>query len=128
MNEERWKTLLLILGSPIWLPLIIALSATAITLIASFYVTLFFLAISLFAVEISLAASGLGAIGLALFNLAASSNTLLVCLLFAGALLCMGLSLILFYPSILAIKGIAKLVAKISLGIKSLIVRKEEQK
>ncbi len=128
MNEERWKTLRLILGSPIWLPLIIALSATAITLIASFYVTLFCLAISLFAVEISLAASGLGAIVLALVNLAASSNTLLVCLLFAGALLCMGLSLILFYPSILAIKGTAKLVAKISSGIKSLIVRKEEQK
>jgi hypothetical protein len=128
MNEERWKTLLLILGSPIWLPLIITLSATAITLIVSLYVTLFCLAISLFAVEISLAASGLGAIVLALVNLAASSNTLLVCLLFAGALLCMGLSLILFYPSILAIKGTAKLVAKISLGIKSLIVRKEEQK
>ena len=125
MKEERWKTLLLILGAPVWLPLIIAVAATAVSLIVAFYVTLFCLVISLFALEISLAASGLGAIFIALLNLTASSTPSLVCLLFAGALVCIGLSLLLFYPSVLAVKGVAKLVAKISLGIKSLIIRKE---
>ena len=127
MNEEKQKTLLLILGAPIWLPLIIALAATAASLILILYVALFSLVITLFAVEISLAASGLGAIFIALLNLAASSNTLIVCLFFAGALVCIGLSLLLFSPSVLAFKGVATLVAKISLGIKSLIVRKEER-
>lgn len=125
MNKERWKTLLLILGAPVWLPLIIAAAATAVSLIVSFYVTLFCLVISLFALEISLAASGLGAIFIALLNLTASSNPSLVCLLFAGALVCIGLSLLLFYPSVLAVKGVAKLVTKISLSIKSLMIRKE---
>ncbi len=125
MNKERWKTLLLILGAPVWLPLIIAAAATAVSLIVSFYVTLFCLVISLFALEISLAASGLGSIFIALLNLTASSNPSLVCLLFAGALVCIGLSLLLFYPSVLAVKGVAKLVTKISLSIKSLMIRKE---
>ena len=125
MKEERWKTLLLILGAPVWLPLIITLVILAASLILTFYVTLSCLVISLFALEISLAASGLGAIFFALLNLTASSNPSLVCLLFAGALVCIGLSFILFYPTILAVKGIAKLVANISLGIKSLIFRKE---
>ena len=127
MNEEKWKTLLLILGAPVWLPLIIALAATAASLILTLYLALLGLVIALLTLEISLAASGLGSIFLALLNLAASSNTLVVGLLFAGALVCIGLSLTLFYPSVLAFKGVAKLVAKISLGIKSRIVRKEER-
>lgn len=127
MNEQRWKTLLLILGAPVWLPLIIAVAATALSLILTLYVTLFCLVLSLFAVEISLAASGLGAALFALLNLSASSTPSLVCLLFAGALVCIGLSIILFYPSVLAVKGTAKLVTNISSGIKSLIFRKEER-
>ena len=127
MNEQRWKTLLLILGAPVWLPLIIAVAATAVSLIVALYVTLFCLVISLFALEVSLAAGGFGTILFALLNLTASSNPSLVCLLFAGALVCIGLSIILFYPSVLAVKGTARLVTNISSGIKSLIFRKEER-
>ena len=125
---KMWEILLLSIGSPVWVPLAIALAVTALSLILALYIVLWSLTVSLCAIELSVAISGLGALFASPIQLVAGGNALAAGVLFSVALVCVGLSLVLFQPSILAVKGTAKLTKQIWLGIKSLIVRKEEQK
>ena len=124
---KTWEILLLSIGSPVWVPLAIALAITALFLILALYIVLWSLTVSLCAIEFSLAVSGLGAFFASLLQLVAGGNALAAGVLFSVALVCIGLSLVLFLPTILAVKGTAKLTKQIWLGIKSLIVRKEKK-
>ncbi len=124
---KTWEILLLSVGSPVWVPLAIALAVTALSLILALYIVLWTLTVSLCAVDLSLTVSGLGAVFASLLQPVAGGNTLAAGVLFSVALVCIGLSLVLFHPSILAIKGTVKLTKQIWLGIKSLIVRKEKR-
>ena len=124
---KKWEILLLSVGAPVWVPLAIALAATALSLILTLYIVLWALTVSLCVVELSLAVGGLGAVFASLPQLVAGGNTLAAGVLFSAALVCIGLSLALFHPIILAIKGTVALTKQIWLGIKSLIVRKEKK-
>ena len=124
---KTWEILILSIGSPVWVPIAIAMTVTAASLILTLYIVLWSLTVSLCAVEFSLAIGGLGAIFISLIQLVAEGNTMTTGVLFSGALVCIGLSLVLFRPTILAIKGTAKLTKQVWLGIKSLIARKEKR-
>ncbi len=125
---KKWQLILLICAFPVWFPLAVAFAATSAVLVLTLYIVLWTLILSLCVVEISLAACGLGATFTALFQILLESNGYVAGVLFAGALLCTGLTLILFHPCILAIKGTGKLSKRIWLGIKFLIIGKEKRK
>jgi uncharacterized membrane protein len=124
---KMWERVLLICGSPVWVPLAIALAATAFALIVSLYVILWCLIVTLWALEISLTAAALGATFAGVLQLLLNTNGYVAGTLFACTLISAGLALILFSPCIHATKGMARLSAKIWLGIKFLIIGKEKR-
>ena len=118
-----WEIVLLVLGSPIWIPL----AAAAVVIVLAAYVVLWSLLISLYAIELSIAACGLGGCVSAVFPLLQSNGFAAGVLLCAG-LVCAGIAILLFFPCKLAAKGAWKLSKTILLGIKFLIIGKEKAK
>lgn len=115
-----WEILLLVLGFPLWLPLLIA----GFAVLLAVYVTIWAVIVSLWAAELSLAVGALGAVAMGVVLLCRGDGTRgLLC--FAGALVLAGLSVFGFYGCKALTKGAAKLTKKIALGIKSLFLRKE---
>ena len=101
------KTVLLILGSPIWLSLIISAFAIVISLYAVLW-SLIVSAWSVFGALVGCAAGGIiGAI-----IIAATSNLATGAMLIASALICLGLAIFAFYGCRAATKGTAILSAK----------------
>ena len=117
---RAWEIVLLILGSPIWLSLLIA----AVAVFFSIYITLWSLLISLWAVELSIALSAVGGIVLAVV-LFAQGQTPAGLAMFGAGLLCAGLTIFLFFGCLAASKGIIRLTKLIIKGVKSLFIGKE---
>lgn len=115
-----WEILLLILGSPIWLSLLLAAAAVALSL----YAVLWSLVVSLWAVEISLWGAALGTVvggmGMAIFGYVTAGLAML-----GAGLICAGLSVFLFFGCIAAMKGTLLLTRKIAVGIKRWFTGKE---
>ena len=110
---SAWEIVLLILGSPIWLSLIIA----AIAVVLSVYVVLWSVIISLYAVFFSLAVCGIA--GVFVFPVFAfMGNTVQGVFLIGCGLVCVGLAILMFMVSNLATKGILWLSRKIWFLIK----------
>lgn len=117
---KAWEIVLLSVGSPVWVPLLIA----AFAVILSLYLSLWALVISLWAVFVSLAACGLAGI------VAGVSYAILVkpidgILLVAAGFVCAGLAIFAFIGCKAATKGTVRLTKKIVLGIKNLFVGKD---
>lgn len=120
---KAWEIALLVLGSPIWLSLLIA----AFIVILSVYIVIWSLVISLWAIETSLAACALGGV-VAAGIIAVQGNGLTgIAMLGAGAF-CAGLSIFLFFGCKAFTKGTLVLTKKIALGIKGMFVGKEKSK
>ncbi len=117
------EIVLLVLGSPIWLSLLIA----AFAVILSLYASLWSVVICLWAVFGSLIGCAFG--GVVAGGVFACSGTVLsgIAMLAAG-IVCAGLSIFMFYGCKAATKGILLLTKKMALGIKSLFVGKEAAK
>lgn len=116
-----WEILFLILGSPIWLSLLIAVFAVIISL----YATLWSVIISLWAVEVSLWGCALGGIlGGVIIGFVA--NKLPGIALAGAGIVCIGLSIFLFYGCKAATKGILLLTKRMALGTKNCFIRKGE--
>ena len=117
---KAWEIVLLVLGSPVWLPLLIAAFAVALSL----YVVVWALVVCLWAAVISLAAGALWCL-VEVFRYQHSGNP--GGALFAGgaALICAGLTIALFIGGKYAAKGAVLLAKRIVLGIKSRIAGKE---
>lgn len=102
-NKRRmkaWEIALLILGSPVWVPLLIA----AIAVMLSLYAVLWSLVISLWAVFASVAACVIG--GLAGGTIIALSGNVTTGIALIGAgIACAGLSIFLFFGCLFATKG-----------------------
>lgn len=120
---KGWEIALIILGSPLWLPLLIA----AFAVILSLYIVIWSLIISLWAVELSLLACAVaGLVGAVVFALKGNAP---VAVASAGlCLLSAGLSVFMFYFCLFASKGILKLTKKAALGIKKSFTGKEKTK
>ncbi len=119
-RHKVWQTILLVLGSPIWLSLLIALFAVLFAV----YVAAWAVIISLWAVEAAFIVSALAGAAagiLLIFRGNLPSGLVLI----AAALVLAGLSIFLFFGCLMATKGILALTKKILSGIKSLFLRKE---
>lgn len=117
---KAWEIVLLVLGSPIWLSLLIAVFAV----ILSLYVVLWSVIISLWAVLCSLIGSALGGIVLAVV-FAFQGNVFTGIAMLSAGICSAGLSIFLFFGCKAVTKGILLLTKKMALSIKTLFVRKE---
>ncbi len=115
------EIILLILGSPLWLVLLIAVFAV----ILSLYVVLWSVIISLWAVFGSLAGCSFG-FTIAGIVLACNGNALTGIAMIGAGIICVGFSIFVFYGCKAATKGILILTKKLALWIKNLFIKKEE--
>ncbi len=120
---KAWEIVLLALGSPIWIPLLIA----AFAVIFAAYAVIWSLIASLWALEVSVAACSLAGIFDAFVFLIRGNVTIGIAMLGAGAFFA-GMSILLFFGCKQATQYILHLTKKMALGIKSVFVGKEDVK
>ena len=118
---RAWEIVLLVLGSPIWLSLLIA----AFAVILSLYISLWSVIVSLWAVFASFIGCALGGIAAGI-GFAIGDNGLTGIALIGAGIVCAGLSVFMFYGCRTATKGALLLTKKIALGIKNGFIKKEE--
>lgn len=118
---KTWEILLLVLGAPLWVPLLIA----AFAVVLSVYLSWWSVIVSLWAVFGALVGSAFGSIigGAAI---AVSGNGASGTVLLAGGLVCAGLSIFMFFGCKAATKGTVMLTKKFVLWIKNCFVKKED--
>ena len=119
---RAWEILLLVLGSPIWLSLLIALLAV----VFSVYVSIWAVVVSLWAVEISLIASAFACAAAGILCLFRGSFWQGVAVFGAGCV-CAGLAIILYSLCKSVSKGCWTIGKKMTRGIKNLFLRKENK-
>ncbi|MBE5887020.1 MAG: DUF1700 domain-containing protein [Lachnospiraceae bacterium] len=116
---KAWEIVLLVLGAPLWIPLLAAVILTVLAV----YLSVWTVIISLYAVDLSIAVSGLVCIGVALALL--FDGQIIPCgVVFGAGLVCVGLSILLFFAFNLVTKGILWVSKKVLLGIKGLFIGK----
>ena len=117
---KAWETVLLALGSPIWLSIGIAVFAV----IFSVYVSLWSVTVSLWSVFASFIASAVGGVAAGVVFIALGHTASGLAAVGAGAVLG-GLSILTFIGCRAITRGAVILTGKIALGIKSLFIKKE---
>lgn len=120
--KKGWTVLtviLLILGSPIWLSIAVALLAV----ILSVYVVIWAVVVVLFCVVLAILAAGIFGVFLFAINLIPATVSSLFVL--GLGLLCLGLTAPALLGAIVVTKGICKLTGRIAKWIRSLFIRKE---
>lgn len=117
---QGWEILLLVLGSPLWLSLVIA----AVAVVLAVYTSLWAVAVSLWACFGAVIGSAVG--GLVGGIILAFGSKLLSGLALVGAgIFCAGLSIFLFAGCKAATKGMCRLTKALTLGLKRWLVKKE---
>ena len=114
-----WGTVLVILGFPLWLPLLIAGGAVVL----SFYVVLWALVVVLWAVDLALAAGAIGGVAAGVFFILRGYVSQGVLLISAGAVLA-GLTILMYFVCREATHGVGTLTVRITAGIKSLFLKR----
>ena len=117
---RAWEIVLLILGAPIWLPLL--LSAFVIGL--SLYLALWAIVIGFWAADLGLAAGAIGGLCIAVYYMIQGNLPGAISIL-GAALVCAGLTILLFFACLGLTKGMLRLSKKMLLGIKALFIGKE---
>lgn len=117
---EPWMILLLILGSPLWVPLVTG----AVSAVASVYASLWIVVAVLYIVAVAVGAAAIGCI-VGIFFMIGRPGTALVTL--GAALLCAGIAILLFLLGNLAAKGMVVLTKLCWQGVKSLFAGKERK-
>ena len=118
---KAWEIVLLVLGSPVWLSLLIAVFAV----ILSVYAVVWSIIVSLWAIEASLAGCALGGTAGAVI-LAFQGNGLIGIAMLGACAVCAGLSIFMLFGCKATTKGILMMTKKMALGIKYLFVGKEK--
>lgn len=109
-----------VIGSPIWLSILIALCAVGI----SVYVTMIAIAITVFAVVISLIVAGIGLIIAAFLSFGHTVGGMLA--LIGGGIAVIGLGVLAFIAAKYIVKGLVLLTKSIGRWVKSLFIKREE--
>lgn len=118
---RAWEIVLLILGSPIWLSLLIAAAAVVL----SVYAAIWSVMLSLWAVAVGTVACALG--GLVIFAVFVwQGNVWQGAAMLGAGLACAGISILLFFGCKPATEGIVRLTKKIILWMKSRLVGEGE--
>ena len=115
-----WEIILIVLGFPVWLPLLIS----AFAIVLSLYISLWAIMISIWAVDLSLAAGAVGGVLSAVWYLI-KGNPAAAGFTFGAAVICAGLAILLFYGCVELTKGMIWLTKKMILGVKAMFVGKE---
>ncbi|MBQ7858269.1 MAG: DUF1700 domain-containing protein [Oscillospiraceae bacterium] len=118
---KAWEIVLLAVGSPIWLSLGIA----AIAVVLALYIVLWAVMLSLWAVFGAVLACGLGGMAGGIV-LICNAEVFTGIALVAAGILCVGLSIFLFFGCKAATKGIFLLTKKYAVWIKNRFRKKEE--
>ena len=118
---QVWEIVLLILGAPLWIPLLIVFFAVVLSL----YIVIWAVIFSLWVVFAAIAVSSLACLCASVWlifrgGLIPASGAFGACLVLAGLAVC------LFFACTALTKGAASLTKKIALGVKSLFIRKEK--
>ena len=114
---RAWEIVLLVLGSPIWLPLLIA----ALAVILAVYVVVWSVVVSLWAVEASLALGlFVGVISAAVSSFQGDGTTGIAML--GAGFFCAGAFIFMFFGCKEATKGMILLTRKLFWGLKSLFL------
>ena len=119
---RAWEVILLVLGAPLWLPLLLAVLAVGLAL----YVTLWAVVIALWAVVAAVILSGVVAVVAGIVELCRLHLPQGLVLL-GGGLVCLGLCALLFLLMKLITVGTVKLCKWLWVGIKSLFVGKKSK-
>lgn len=120
---RAWEIVLLVLGSPIWLSLFIALFA----IVLSIYIVIWSLIVSLWAVEVSAAVCFVG--GLAAFVVCIAKGSIPSGIAMSGmALICAGLMIFGYFGCKYITKAILIFTKKILIWVKSRFMNKEAAK
>lgn len=115
-----WEIVLLVLGFPVWLPLLISFFAVVISL----YISLWAVLVSLWAVFLSAAVCALcGTVGGAVIMLCGRGAV--GAAVIGTGLVCAGLAVLLFFGCKAATQGTLRLTAKSVLAAKNAFVKKE---
>ena len=118
---KAWEIALLILGSPIWLPLLLA----AAIIVLAVYIVIWSVIITLYAVDLTFAAGGIAGIA-AILTYIANGNIPGALLFFGAGFVSAGLAILLFFGFNQITKYILLLSRKFLLNIKALFIRKGE--
>lgn len=118
-----WEIVLLVLGSPIWLSLLLAVLAVMVSL----YAVLWTAIICLWAAEAAICACALAGIAAGLF-FACNGNLLTGIAVIGAGIACAGLGVFLFRGCLEATKGIWRLTRRLALWTKTRFVGKGEAK
>lgn len=118
---KAWEIVLLVLGSPIWLSLLIAAFAVVISL----YAALWSVIVSLWAVFASVVACSLAGI-VAGVGFAVTGYGFTGIAIIGAGIFCAGLTVFLFWGCNATTKGILFLTKKVTLGMKHRFIKKEE--
>lgn len=116
---RAWEVILMVLGLPLWLPLMIVASVLCFV----GYVLIWILVIVTYAIEISLIASAIGAFVIFLVCLGHGQLNLI---LLGASIMCTGGAILMFFGCIGATKITLKLSKTIATGIKKSFIRKGE--
>ena len=111
---------LLILGFPLWFPLLIAAAA----IVFAFYVVLWSAAICLWAADLGLAAAGLGCL-VSMIPYIEAGNIAGVFFAIGAGLVCIGLAILMFFVCLWISKALIRFTRKIFTRIKRMFVGKE---
>ena len=110
---------LIIIGFPLWFPILVAAVAVAFSL----YVTLWALVVTVFAVALSFALGGLG--GFVMAIAVAVKGSIPTALLFSGSsAILIALSVFVYFGAVAATKGVIAIMRRIIAGIKRRLAKK----
>lgn len=118
---KAWEIVLLVLGSPVWLSLLIA----AFAVIFSLYAVLWSVIVSLWAVFASIIACAVGYIAAGVGFVIAGKTLSGIAVISLG-IVCTGLSILSFYGCKVLTKAILLLTKNVALYIKDRFTRREE--
>lgn len=119
-HKPAWVIILLVLGAPLWIPLLI----TALCVVFAIYLTLWSVLLSLFATGIGLTVGGIGGILGSAVVLIATGNPAQFWLILGGSLACAGVGVLLCLSLGSLTRAVIKCGRAVLTGIKSLFVGK----
>jgi uncharacterized membrane protein len=120
---KGWEIALLIIGSPVWLPILIAMLAVLFSL----YITAWSVSLSLWAAEASIVFGAVSGVVAAVIVAFGGNGLSSVAMLGAG-LVCAGLSVFMFYGCMAVTRGLCFLTKRSIIWFKSICIGKEDEK
>lgn len=116
---KLWEVVLLVLGAPIWVPIILSLCSVVL----SGYLAVWIMILSLYIMDFSVVISGIALGAMAIVALV-QGRFVVFGMMFGCGLILVGVSILLFFGFNLVAKGILWLSKKVLIGIKGLFIKK----